>query len=34
MCSERYALELPFGFSNAQFPPIRSYASKHSASIP
>ena len=34
MCSDRYALELPLGLSNAQFPPIRSDASKPTASMP
>ena len=34
MCSERYALELPLGLPNAQFPPIRSDVSKHVTAIP
>lgn len=34
MCSDSYALEWPFGLSNAQLPPMRSELSKHSYGMP
>ena len=34
MCSERYAEEVPFGFSKYQFPPTSSEASKQVWGIP
>src|ERR1700684_872771 len=34
MCNERYAEEVPFGFSKYQLPPTSSEASKHVWGIP